>query len=293
MVSIILPTYNRAHLIINAITSVLQQTYTYFELLIIDDGSADNTEQVISSINDNRIRYYKFSHEGRIGKLKNFAVQQSKGEFIAFIDSDDLWVRNKLEKQIQLFIKSPLIGFCITDVTTMRNGEILIDHSYKLQKAIEYKNIFEDLNNGRMLVYNPTLILRKECFNKTGYFNEQMMCGGHDFVMRLSYYFDAGIIYENLVLRRVHDSNISEIFHFENYNEYIETYNYLYKHKMINLFQICKAKSNAFLKMGKIYSSNGNKRKAISNYISSLKYGLPVPLHFLRLWHSLMLVKHK
>jgi hypothetical protein len=119
-----------------------------------------------------------------------------------------------------------------------------------------------------------------------------MFSGDYHFNMRLAYYYDAAVIYETLVLRRSHDSNMSEQMPFENYAEYIETYEYLYRNKVIGLSDLCKAKSNAFFKIGKIYSLDGKKRQAFRNYLNSLKYGIPVPLHFLRLWRSVRSVKH-
>jgi glycosyltransferase involved in cell wall biosynthesis len=293
VVSIIIPTYNRAHLIEASIQSVLQQTYSNFELLIIDDGSEDDTHTIIASIKDDRIKYFKKEHIGHTSVLKNFALNVAKGDLIGFNDSDDIWKQDKLMQQVEIMNANPSVGFCISDVTTFRDDAILIAHSYQLQNVVEYENIFDRLKNGKMLVYNPTLLIRKECFDKVGLFDEQMFSGDYQFNMRLSYYYKAAIIYDTLVLRRAHDSNMSEQMPFENYAEYIETYQYLYKHKMINLFDVCKAKSNAFLKIGKIYSLKGNKQKAMRNYINSIKYGIPVPLHFFRLWRSLMLAKRK
>jgi glycosyltransferase involved in cell wall biosynthesis len=293
VVSIILPTYNRAHLVAESIESVLQQTYADFELLIIDDGSEDNTDEVVANIKDDRIRYIKKPRIGHTSILKNFALSIAKGDLIAFNDSDDLWKKEKLEKQVQLMSENKSVGFSISDVTTFRGEQILIPHSYKKQNTIECSNIFNAMKNGRMLVYNPTLTIRKECFNKTGGFNESMFSGDYHFNMRLSYYFDACVIYDTLVLRRAHDSNMSELMPFENYAEYIETYEYLYHNKMIDFTDICKAKSNAFFKIGNIYSLKGKKKEAFTNYIASIKYGIPVPLYFFHLWRSLKLAKHK
>ena len=292
MVSIILPTYNRAQLVKESIDSVLQQTYPDFELLIIDDGSEDNTDEIIAAIGDERIHYFKKPHTGHTGVLKNFAIGIAKGDLIAFIDSDDLWKKEKLEMQVKLLNENSSVDFSISDVTTFRDDTVLIDHSYKLQHTVECKNIFDLLCKGQMLIYNPTLVIRKECFEKIGLFNEAMFSGDYHFNMRLAYYYDAAVIYETLVLRRSHDSNMSELMPFENYAEYIETYEYLYYNNMIGIAALCKAKSNAFFKMGKIYSLDGKKRQAFTNYLNSLKYGIPVPLHFLRLWRSVRSVKH-
>lgn len=293
MVSIILPTYNRARLVAESIHSVLQQTYTDFELLIIDDGSEDNTAEIIAAIKDERIHYFKKPHTGHTSILKNFALSVAKGDLVAFIDSDDLWKKEKLAMQVELLNENKAVGFSISDVTTFKDKTILIDHSYKPQHTIECENIFNKLAKSQMLIYNPTLVIRKECFTKVGLFNESMLSGDYHFNMRLSNHYNAAVIYETLVLRRVHDSNMSEAMPFENYSEYIETYEYLYHNKMIGITDLCKAKSNAFFKMGVIHSKNGNKKQAVGNYLNSLKYGIPVPLHFLRLWRTLKPLLHK
>ena len=86
--SVIIPTYNRADLIVKSIQSVLQQTYTDFELIIVDDGSSDNTQEQVSSIHDTRIHYFKIKNSER-GAARNFGVQKCKGSFTTFLDSDD------------------------------------------------------------------------------------------------------------------------------------------------------------------------------------------------------------
>ena len=90
LLSIIMPTYNRANFIIETIESIQNQTHTNWELLIIDDGSNDNTEELVISINDNRIHYYKEIHQG-MEKARKTGLERAKGELIGFMDSDDLW----------------------------------------------------------------------------------------------------------------------------------------------------------------------------------------------------------
>ena len=99
LVSVIIPTYNRANLIKRSVDSVLNQTYKNFEIIIIDDGSTDNTEKIISSINDPRIVYLKQENHGA-STARNKGIEIAKGEFIAFQDSDDVWHFDKLEKQV-------------------------------------------------------------------------------------------------------------------------------------------------------------------------------------------------
>jgi glycosyltransferase involved in cell wall biosynthesis len=271
VVSIILPTYNRAVLLRQSIQSVLDQSYTDFELIIVDDGSTDATRDEVQSGMDPRIRYFQLPHTGCTGRLKNFAIAQSRGEFLAFIDSDDMWKAGKLEKQLALFSNNQRIGFSITDVTTFQDDRILIDHSYHLQNTVQYINIFKWLKQSRFLIYNPTLLMKKGCLERTGYFDESMRSGDYHFNMRLAYHFDAGIIYESLLWRRVHDDNLSNQTPFENYEEYLETFAYLHREKMIEKRYLRKARGNAFYKMAKLYSAKGDRREARQHYLSSLR----------------------
>jgi len=112
MVSVIIPTYNRQDLVVDSINSVLNQTYSDFELLIVDDGSTDETRSVVESINDSRIRYIYKEHAGACA-ARNRGIDEAKGEYIAFEDSDDLWHPDKLKKQVEEIIKTDAdILFC-------------------------------------------------------------------------------------------------------------------------------------------------------------------------------------
>lgn len=99
-VSVIIPTYNRAHLLGRAIQSVLAQTYEDFEIIVVDDASTDVTEQVVKSFADDRINYIRHQKNKGGSSARNTGIKAAKGEFIAFLDSDDEWVPKKLEKEI-------------------------------------------------------------------------------------------------------------------------------------------------------------------------------------------------
>ena len=102
LVSIITPSYNSAKFIAETIQSVQNQTYPNWEMIIVDDGSSDETESVVLNIiqKDNRIQFHKLSQNSGPGVARNFAIQQAKGNYIAFLDSDDLWKPEKLNKQL-------------------------------------------------------------------------------------------------------------------------------------------------------------------------------------------------
>lgn len=119
LVSIITPVYNSEKYIGETIKSVLLQTYTKWEMLIVDDGSTDNTEKVIQGFNDSRITYYKLEENSGAAIARNYALEKAKGRFIAFLDADDMWKNNKLEKQL-FFMQNNNIGFSFTGYEIIR-----------------------------------------------------------------------------------------------------------------------------------------------------------------------------
>lgn len=123
LVSIVMPSYNGEKFILKTIESVRKQTYSNWELLIVDDCSKDNTENVVKSIKDDRIRFLKNRKNSGAAISRNYALREAKGKWIAFLDSDDLWYPQKLEKQLQFMIKNDL-KFTYTDYRIIfPNGE--------------------------------------------------------------------------------------------------------------------------------------------------------------------------
>lgn len=112
LVSIITPSYNTGRFIAETITSVINQTYTNWEMLIVDDCSKDNTEEIVSGFNDHRIKFIKNESNMGAAASRNRAIRESKGEWIAFLDSDDLWVPDKLESQINFMCKHKYAFSC-------------------------------------------------------------------------------------------------------------------------------------------------------------------------------------
>src|SRR6478735_6490982 len=113
-VSIIMPTYNRAAFIMQSIESVQKQTYSNWELIIVDDASEDNTAALVNGINDERIHYLPITKTGVGIKLRLHGVERATGELIAFIDSDDLWAKEKLAKQVNALRDHPGAAFSLT-----------------------------------------------------------------------------------------------------------------------------------------------------------------------------------
>lgn len=105
LVSIVMPSYNCARFIAESVESVINQTYSNWELIIIDDHSSDNTKEIIESFHDDRIQYYLNEQNRGAAFSRNLALKKAKGEWIAFLDSDDIWLADKLEKQLKFMIE--------------------------------------------------------------------------------------------------------------------------------------------------------------------------------------------
>lgn len=136
LVSIVMPSYNTASFIAEAIHSVLAQTYENWELLIVDDCSSDSTEEVISSfLSDPRIRYLKNEHNSGAAITRNRAIKEARGEWIAFLDSDDVWMPEKLERQLS-FMADHGYRFSCTSCRVIGENSELLGRKYKSPRRI-------------------------------------------------------------------------------------------------------------------------------------------------------------
>ena len=135
--SIIMPTYNQTNYIGESIKSIQNQTCTNWELIIVDDGSDDDTEKIIRQINDDRIVFIKAGRIGIGGKIKNIGLEKASGELIAFIDSDDLWSSTKIEKQINALEQFPEAGFCLTGGYNFKLNKEPLDFFYKKKEGLK------------------------------------------------------------------------------------------------------------------------------------------------------------
>ena len=129
LVSILVPTYQRGTLIAEAIDSILAQSYQNFEAIIVDDGSTDETREVVARYHDPRIKYF-YKENGGLSSARNFGLDRSNGEFIAFLDSDDIWLSWKLAAQIELFHQRADVGMSWTDMSSFVTGGTIVDERH-------------------------------------------------------------------------------------------------------------------------------------------------------------------
>ncbi len=188
-VSVILPTYNRAGILQKSIDSVLSQTYTDLELVIVDDGSTDNTKELVASYEDSRIRYLYTEMNRGAAAARNFGMENAAEdtEYIAFEDSDDLWHKDKLEKQIKEMERHPESGFCYHKIAYDMGGgyqAILPDErlpAEKKQGEIYAQLLFDNL------VDCPSMLIRKDLLGRVGSFDEMLKAlEDYDLALRLA-----------------------------------------------------------------------------------------------------------
>jgi len=218
-VSIILPTHNRASFILETIASVRAQTYWHWELLVIDDVSDDDTVRLVEAIDDERVRLHTTSKRLGITGTRNEGLAKVTGEFIAFIDSDDLWAATKLEKQISVMRQYPGAGFTITNGYDFRSLNEPISYFYNQKEGVRYGNVFIPFFRSEAAATTPSLMMRRDTFDKIGPFKE---ANPTVYFLDLARHYDAVILYEPLFFRRVHDSNYSSLNSLTRHKEGIE-----------------------------------------------------------------------
>ena len=170
-VSVIIPTHNRAHVLRRALRSVLCQTYENIEVIVVDDASTDNTIEVIHSLNDNRIIFIRQETRQGAAVARNIGIRAASGEFIAFQDSDDEWLNEKLEKQMTVLLRSSdAVGVVYSGFLRYEAKSAKYFPSAHIK--IKSGSILSSLLSGNF-VTTQAVIVRKECLFKVGMFDEK------------------------------------------------------------------------------------------------------------------------
>jgi len=211
LVSVIIPTYNRSRIITQTIESVLRQTYRPVEIIIADDGSSDDTSEVVKKYGE-QIRYFHQANAG-VSKARNLGLRQARGEFIALLDSDDCWFPWKLQVQVEFLRRFPAVGMAWTDMAAVNDTGEIIQEAYMRQYFGAYRDIqigkvlhqagslgdfwpqapanlagrpvftgdlFTSLLMGN-LVLTSTVLLRRDRLRQVGGFDESLLVSGEDY----------------------------------------------------------------------------------------------------------------
>ena len=211
LVSVVIPTYNRAYCIADSVGSVLRQTYENLEVIVVDDGSTDNTKEVLNSLGDSRVRYASQQNAGAC-VARNHGIELARGTYVAFHDSDDLWLPQKLEKQVAyLQTQSKPCVFCRMETvleegaTYIQSADVEIHPSEKLK---ETQLDLDRLLSGNF-VSTQTLMGRREVFLEEAFDPRLPRFQDWDLAIRLMAKDQLGFVDEVLVRQIIRKDSMS------------------------------------------------------------------------------------
>lgn len=261
LISVVLPTYNRRHLIGETIQSVIDQSYSTWELIIIDDGSTDDSKAVVDKFNDDRIHYHAIDHCGILGKVRNAGMNYSKGDVIAFLDSDDLWLPHKLKFQLSLLKKYPQASFVFGHGEQFGTGAIPPPQL----ESLFVGNVFHPiLLNERFVFYVPTIMFKREILHKTTAINENLSSGGDiDFFLRMANVYEGIFSNEIVVKIRKHGQSHSQRMETAAYEEYLDMIKRFLLDGFLTPTQYGQIASKQNYKLGLLYLALNNRKKAM------------------------------
>ena len=197
LISVIIPTYNRAGLLIEAVSSVLDQTYSNFELIIVDDGSTDKTEDRFG-FSKPPVRYIRQEHQG-VSAARNRGIVEAKGAYIAFLDSDDYWLKNKLAVQVDFLKSNSEILICQTEERWIRKEKRVNPRTRHVKPSGQ---IFD--RSLELCVVSPSsVMMHREFFQIVGIFDERLpACEDYDLWLRAAYRINIPLISQELTVKR-------------------------------------------------------------------------------------------
>jgi glycosyltransferase involved in cell wall biosynthesis len=239
LVSILIPTYNHAQFLKDAINSVLEQTYKNVEIIVINNYSEDNTIEVVNIFQNKRIHLINFKNNGVIAASRNIGLKNANGDFIAFLDSDDIWKPSKLEKQLKIFYDRPevlLIGTNLETFPKGRKNALKLGSDYQ----VSYKNLLK--NN---CFINSSVLIRKQVVSEIGFLDEDerlRTVEDYDYWLKILKFKDNSgyVLKEDLIKYRMHSSNLSGSgFNFDFYKSFEKQKIILEKHLEKNPDYVC------------------------------------------------------
>lgn len=208
LVSIIIPTYNRVGYLRDSVDSVLAQTFSRWELIVVDDGSTDGTASYLSSLTDERIKVVESAHCGMPSRLRNVGVARAKGRYIAFLDSDDMWAPTKLEAQVADLDRNPAARWSYTRVRWIdeKGEDRPLPDGSRWQRCEGW--IFEQLVTRTAWVATPAVMVERSLFHEAGGFDETLRFSeDYELWLRLARLSPTSVVATPLVAVRQHPGN--------------------------------------------------------------------------------------
>ena len=226
LVSIIINCYNGEKYLKEALLSIKAQTYKNWELIFWDNRSTDNSVKILKSLKIENLRYFLSKKHTSLYAARNMAIQKAKGEFIGFIDVDDLWEKNKLKKQIKLFNDNKtIVVYGNSWLKNEKNNKKKKFINYDVKSGYIYKDLIEKYNVGILTSLIKKSLLKK---SKVNFDNKYDIIGDYDFFIRLSKKYKFRFIKEPVATYRIHQQNLSTV---KKENEIKEFFYWIKKNK--------------------------------------------------------------
>jgi len=281
-VSVIIPTYNRSNFLRAAVQSVLNQTFTDFDIVIVDDASEDDTQAVVASFSDDRIKCIRHPSNRQIAATRNTGMVNSGGEYIAFLDDDDQWLPEKLAKQVAILDGSASsVGAVYTafDQVDVATKDVL-----RTIRPGKRGHILHELCIRNWIGTASTVCLRRRCLDEVGLFDESVAFGEeYDMWIRLAHRFDFRYIDEVLVKYGVHGERLST-----NYTVMVDgLLRQLVKHAEFYAIDPPNY-SRRYVWLGTLYCYTGDLRRGREAFLEAISASPFAPTNYLYLGLSLL-----
>ena len=205
-ISVIIPAYNAQNTILETINSVLQQTFSDLELIVINDGSTDRTLELLETVQDTRFKVYSYANGG-LPTARNRGIDCAKGEFISFIDADDLWTPDKLELQLKALQQNPRAGVAYSWTICMGNNGNSFHHGV----AESFQgNVYSYLLVTNFIASGSNVLIRRETIESVGYFDKSLKsCEDWDYWLRLAPKWDFVVVEKAQIIYRLSSGAMS------------------------------------------------------------------------------------
>lgn len=198
--SVVIPLYNKAHFIAQTLQSVLSQTFTDFEIIIVNDGSTDNSEAEVNQFDDDRINYYQRENKG-VSAARNFGITMAKADYIAFIDADDYWYPDFLQTMHRNILRFPehQVFSCAIEIETSKNivpADYSIEHEHPVMVVDFFKASFKEA-----VIWTSAAVFHKSVFERSGVFDTKIKSGQDtDLWIRIGLHFP--VVFDWRILAR-------------------------------------------------------------------------------------------
>jgi len=206
LISIIMNCHNGEKYLHESINSVISQTYKNWELIFWDNSSKDESKNIVKNFSDDRIKYFYSNEFSNLYNARNLAIEKSKGKYVSFLDTDDIWEKRKLEKQIQFLNNSKDFKIVFSNYYTFKDSEKvqIIKHKFNLPSGNITQNLLDYYSLGIL-----TVLLEKSIFDQYKFNKNYNIIGDFEFFITLSQIFKIASIQEPLAYYRLHSSNYS------------------------------------------------------------------------------------